>query len=60
LESQAKSHYDYRVDQLRQGGYDEREIRELTRSVIVKKAVDEVKEYADYQRFVRKSPERYD
>ena len=60
LESQAKSHYDYRVDQLRQGGYDEREIRDLTRSVIVKKAVDEVKEYADYQRHVRRSPERYE
>ncbi len=44
---------------MRQGGYDEREIRELTRSYIVKKAVDEVHEYADYQRHVRKSPERY-
>ena len=60
MESQAKSQYDYRVEQLRQGGCDEREIRELTRSVIVKRAVDEVKDYADYQRYVRKSPERYD
>jgi hypothetical protein len=45
---------------MRQNGHDEREIRELTRSYIVKKAVHEVQEYADYQRHVRKSPERYE
>ena len=40
--------YDYQIDQLRHSGYPERDIRDLTRSVIVKKAVDEVKEYAEY------------
>jgi hypothetical protein len=45
---------------MRQSGYDEREIKELTRSYILKKAVHEVQEYADYQRHVRRSPERYD
>jgi hypothetical protein len=60
MESQAKSHYDYQLEQMRQSGYNEREIKELTRSYILKRAVDEIHEYADYQRHVRKSPERYD
>jgi hypothetical protein len=36
------------------------ELREVSRSVIVAKAVDECKQYADYQNYVRKSPSRYD
>ena len=60
MEAQAKNQYDYHVEKLKENGYSEREIRDLTRSVIVKRAVDEVKGYADYQRYVRKSPERYE
>jgi len=41
-------------------GYPERDIIDLTRSVIVKKAMDEVKEYADYQSYTRRHPERYE
>ena len=59
LEAQSKENYDHQVDELRHNGYDERKIRELTRAVILKKSVDEIKEYADYQKYVRKSPERY-
>ena len=45
---------------MKNSGYGDSEIRELQRSFIVRRAVDECKEYADYQRHVRKSPERYD
>ena len=60
LEAQSKEIYDHQIDELRHNGYDERKIRELTRAVILKKSVDEIKEYADYQKYVRKSPERYE
>lgn len=42
------------------GHLSESEVQEISRSVIVAKAVDECRQYADYQNFVRRSPSRYD
>lgn len=42
------------------GHLSESEVQEISRSVIVAKAVDECRQYADYQNYVRRSPARYD
>jgi hypothetical protein len=47
------------MNAIRGAGASERELREIERSVIVSKALENVKDHADYQRVVRVSPKRY-
>lgn len=57
----AKVKYDEAISDMRSSGhYRESEIRNIERAQIIATAIDKVHEQADYMKYVRHSPSRYE
>ena len=59
MESYAKQEYDKNIEELRNNGISNEDLKVYEKSLLIKKSVEEVQKRAIEQKVVRTSPQRY-